>query len=785
MKIYPMVLLCLPLLFVVAEAQESARVLDEVVVTAQKRAESLQDVPVSVSALTSKDLEALNLKQGIDLAAHVPNLQATNTIGDGVPIFSLRGISMSDFSLNQSSPVAVYIDEVYKGNPALQGVQLYDLERIEVLRGPQGTLYGKNTTGGAVNYNTREPSMETGGYISIGVGDYSRREVDAAFEAALIDDTLGIRVAGTWNERDGWFENGQSGVDDANAIDEYGVRATLLWQPSDTFDLSIRVSTSKQEAVNYGIQPFNISPDGVGAGLYGLYGLLGATTLTDYTRDGADYFAFDSDQDLKRTQESDSVSLTVHYDISDTLTLTSITSWDDGEIFNPEDADGSPLIVVRPYYSGEAEQLAQDLRITSDMDGSFNFIAGLYFAREEVYNQTTIGFWQDLDFNADGGLDFNDCLDPLFTSFGLGQATAEGAAIEGVLNGFGVSLADFVPGGCQIQNDFDQNRDTFASYFDGRFDVSDRMSLRFGLRYTNDETELERFSARILGNDFVPLLNTIPGDPVDPFAVVPTQSFTDEEWSGKIGVDFKLDSGALVYGVYSRGYRSGAYNAQAFLDPSELTRVDPESVNSFEIGFKTELLGGRMRLNGAAFYYDYEDQQFLNVDAVTLAQTLINIDESEVTGMELELTALPTDNLTLRAGLGVLDSEVKSGSLSGINLSGNELLLAPGVNFNMSANWTVLTTGSGSLSLLADTSYLGDHYFEIFNVNRLEQEAYWLWNGRVQFDSADENWAVAIWGKNLANEEYRTSVIDLAAFGYDYSHIGAPRTFGAEFTYRF
>jgi iron complex outermembrane receptor protein len=192
-----------------------------------------------------------------------------------------------------------------------------------------------------------------------------------------------------------------------------------------------------------------------------------------------------------------------------------------------------------------------------------------------------------------------------------------------------------------------------------------------------------------------------------------------------------------------------------------------------------------MRLNGAAFYYDYEDQQFLNVDAATTAQTLINIDESEVTGMELELTALPTDNLTLRAGLGVLDSEVKSGSLSGINLSGNELLLAPGVNFNMSANWTVLTTGSGSLSLLADTSYMGDHYFEIFNIDRLEQEAYWLWNGRVQFDSASENWAVAVWGKNLADEEYRTSVIDLATFGFDYSHIGAPRTFGAEFTYRF
>ena len=201
----------------------SAQPLEEVVITAQKRAENLQDVPVSVTALSAGELQALKYRDSTEIAAQVPNLQASNPTGDGFPIFSLRGISMSDFSLNQSSPVASYVDEVYKGNPAIQGVQIYDLERIEVLRGPQGTLYGKNSTGGAINFITRKPDFERSGYITIGAGDYSRKETVGAVNLPVLDDTLAVRLAGTWTEADGWFDNKNPlGIDDGNAIDEYG-----------------------------------------------------------------------------------------------------------------------------------------------------------------------------------------------------------------------------------------------------------------------------------------------------------------------------------------------------------------------------------------------------------------------------------------------------------------------------------------------------------------------------------------------------------------------------------
>ena len=770
-----------------ATSVRAEAVIEEILVTAQKRSESLQEVPVSVTALSSNNIESTKLRDPTEIAAQVPNLQATNTIGEGFPIFSLRGVSMSDFSLNQSSPVASYVDEVYKGNPAIQGVQIFDLERIEVLRGPQGTLYGKNSTGGAVNFITRSPSFETGGYLRVGAGSNGRQEVQAAFETPLVADTLAVRLAGTWTEQDGWFENKSPNVDDGNAIDEYGLRASILWNPSDNLQVLLRASVGEVGAVNYGIQPFNITDDGVGAGLYGLYNLLGATTALDSQRAGLGYFQFESEREAEHASENTSVSLSINWDLSDTLTLTSITAWDDGEFFVPEDADGTSNAVLPIDYYAVADQISQDLRITSSLDGPFNFILGLYHAKEEVYNQTTIGFWTDLDLNIDGALDFNDCLDVAGVAFGFGTQTAAGAATETALNDFGLSLGAFFPAGCTVQNDFDQERTSTAIYADTTYNLSDALSFRLGLRYNKDEVVLKNFSARINSADAgVPLFNTIPADPVDPFARAAKDDISHDEVTGKIGIDYTTTSGNLLYASFSHGYRNGAFNAQAFYVPGELNRVEPELLDAKEIGFKSRLLDDRLELNGSVFNYSYENQQFLNIDPVTLAQTLINIEESEITGLEVEMRYRPAEQLMLRAGIGLLDTEVKKGILSAVDLKGNKLPLAPEVNFNLAADWDLLRTDHGVLVMMIDTNYIDDHYFEIFNVDRIQQGNYWVHNARFQFDSADDAWSLGIWVRNLANKEYRTSNIDLQAFfGYDYSHIGTTRTYGVDFTYRF
>ena len=769
----------------VLQAQGIPQEIEEVIVTAMKRAESIQDVPVSITALSSSELEGLKLRDTGEIAQQVPNLQTSEISGNGIPIFSLRGVSMNDFSFNQHSPVAIYVDEVYKGNPSLKGVQLYDLERVEVLRGPQGTLYGKNSTGGAINFITQQPVMENEGYFRAGMGNYGLKEARGAANF-VIGESLAVRLAGTWTEADGWLENKNPGVDDGDALDEYGVRLSVLWEANDSLNVLFRAAKGKSEGVNYGIVADEVGPSGIGAGVYGLYNALGATSRVDGTREGLGFWEFESEQDLERLVESDSLSLTINWDFGNDLTLTSISSYDDGEVFVPEDVDGTFNTLLNGYYAAEAEQFTQEVRITSDYEGPFNFIAGLYYANEDIKDQTTIMYAQDLDLNLDGNLNYADCSDPLFMAFGFNELVTEaGLATDALFGEFGFSLADFAIYGCQTQNDFDQELTSKAAFFDGSYDLNDNWTLRLGLRYTEDETELSNFSARVLGNDGIPIFATIPFDDANPYATLPKRDFTDDEITGKLGIDYTTENENLFYASYSRGYRSGAYNAQAFLDVAEVTQVEPETLDAFEAGFKMSLLDGSVQLNGAAFYYTYKNQQFLNIDE-QLVQTLINISESEITGLELEMVARPVQSLLIRAGLGLIDTEVKKGILNGQDLAGNQLPQAPEVNFNLAADWNLFNSKAGSLVLHMDGTYTDKQYFEVANVSHTQADSYFVANGMLTFQSANANWAVSVWGKNLFEEKYHTSILDLQGFfGYNYTHVGAPRTYGVEVTYRY
>lgn len=216
----------------------------EIIVTATKRAENLQSVPISVSAIGGDTLEKAKLTQADDIVSKVANLQLSSTVGEGTPIFALRGISMSDYSLNQASPVATYYDEVYKGNFALLGVAMYDIERVEVLRGPQGTLYGKNTTGGAVNIISRAPELgEWGGYVNVGYGNYNRFDANGAVNAPL-GDKAALRIAGTFSRANGWFHNVVPGMPDVASVREYALRGSLKVEPKDGMSFVLRASTS-------------------------------------------------------------------------------------------------------------------------------------------------------------------------------------------------------------------------------------------------------------------------------------------------------------------------------------------------------------------------------------------------------------------------------------------------------------------------------------------------------------------------------------------------------------
>ena len=758
-------------------------VIEEVVVTAQRRSQNLQEVPISITALTSEDMDTYRFRDPADLAAQVANMQFSQVQGDGAPNFSLRGVSMLDWSFNQAGPVAVYVDEVYKSNPSLLAVPLFDMERVEVLRGPQGTLYGKNTTGGAVNFITKTPVTENEGYLTVGAGNYNLFEADAALNVAL-SDSFAVRVAGTWSEADGWFENVNPGLDDANSIDEYGVRLSVLWQPSDSLEVLLRATTAQSDPVNWGIKSLDETQP-TWFGIYSLFNSFGGTPLGDPSQAGLDYFEQASEEDTRRLLETDTIALTVNWDLNDNYVLTSITAIDEGEAFNPDDSDGVINAAGGARYHVEADQFTQDLRLTSNLDGPFNFVAGLYYSNEELDTSNSSRLFLDLDTNLDGALDFNDCLDPLAVAFGF-PPSAAGAATDALFGSLGFSLGDFAVFACDTRNSFEQEKESWAAYFDGSYALSDALTLRFGLRYTDDEGELSNFNSHFAGSDGVVVLGAINGGSADPLATDPqvSQSFSDTEVTGKVGLDYTLSNGTLIYGSFSQGYRGGAFNAQAFYDPREVNTVDPEYLDSFEVGFKSTLWDDRVRLNGAAFYYSYENQQIINgAEPPDFIQTLISVDESEIVGLEIEASAQVTPALLLSAGIGILDAEVEKGTLQSQDLAGEAIPLAADFSMNVAADWDLFTNESGALTLHVDANYLDEVAYGFFQG---QADDYVVINARLSFLSRDEQWGVSLWAKNLTEEEYATFFTEQqSALGTNLAQIGAPRTYGAELSYRF
>ena len=292
----------------------------QILVTAQRRSENLQEVPISITALTSDDIDTHRFRDPGDLSAQTPNMATSTVQGAGTPVFGLRGVSMNDWSFNQTGPVAVYLDEGYKGNPSLLAVPFFDLERVEVLRGPQGTLYGKNTTGGAVNFITRQPTMENEGTVTVGAGNYGLSEVEAAFNAVL-SDVLAVRLAGTYAQQDGWLKNVTPGIDDANSIDEHGVRLSVLWQPQDNLEVLLRASSAQSDPITFRPKMAAEAQPSF-FGIYGLYDAFGGTNLSDPSQAGLDFFEISSGREQRRLVETDAVSLTVNWNPNDSCVVT-------------------------------------------------------------------------------------------------------------------------------------------------------------------------------------------------------------------------------------------------------------------------------------------------------------------------------------------------------------------------------------------------------------------------------------------------------------------------------
>lgn len=715
--------------------------LEEVMVTAQRRAESLQDAPLSVSALSSENLEALKLHGTTEIASQIPNVTISTPYAESQPSFSIRGVSMSDFSQNQSSPIAMYVDDVYKGVGALQALQLFDLERIEVLRGPQGTLYGKNATGGAVNILSREPQLteDYNGHVSFGYGNFNRLESDGAVDLTISEDVLGVRAAYTYARADGWIDNGFPQGDDLGKLDDYAFRLTGKYEPTSDLSIVARYSKSRsRQSDGYEVLVTNIGPGGVGFN-------------TGYTGQGLDFFEGELDRlDSELEVQNESVSFAIDWSFSDFLTLTSITSYDEGDWIALEDADGSPFNILHSDFKSDVRSISQDFRLSSTFDGPFNFLMGVYGHHEDldasIVYRTYYEYAGDSDNNG-----LNDCLDDFAT-------------------------------GCRLSNSLNQVKNSTAVYFQGEYDLSDDLTFTLGLRYTEDENKLKDYDAGI--GFFDPVTGTEVIDAV-PTVADYSDEVNDTNWGTRMALDYSINDSTLAYFSFTTGYRNSAFNGQAFYDPSEITIAEPEEVDAWELGFKSDFFENKMRLNGSVFYYKYENQQFLDTTPQIL-QILANAKESEIFGAELELSAIVSSNLEVNAGLGYLDTEYKDLTLRGQDLSGNELINAPKLNFNTMINWRIIEIDAGDIYLNVDTVFVDDQFFDAFNSDNASQDAYWVSNMRLGFTNSNENIDVGAWVKNIADKEYATSILDLqGSFNLDYGHRGKTRTFGVDINYQF
>lgn len=767
-------------------AQQAAAQLEEIVVTAQKRSESMQDVPVAVSAIGGSEIEALGWDNASDVAAQVPNMQMSAPYGDIQPLFAIRGVSMVDYTPSQSSPIGVYADEAYIGAPFLQGMAMYDLERIEVLRGPQGTLYGKNTTGGAINLVSRTPDVdtETNGWITVGGGNYGLVNSNGAIEGTLVDGSLAGRLAFKYKEDDGTWEN-KTGHD-MSQTKNYGVRLTLNYEPTDSLGIILKGSYGDSD-------PRANVPRGEGTNPGGL-NIAGSPESFQ-----PDYHEGSINRVGKAESDLSMLNLKVSYDFSN-YTLVSVSSWYEGDYLQVTDSDGTPAALLAVNWGAQTDAIAQDLRIVSNYDGPVNFIAGVYYGFEDV--------------------DTNILHADFFGSTVPNWAPGQEAQVLLSNGAFG-----------QIHRRLDIEKESLALYTDMNWDISEKWGLNVGLRYTEDENTRDHLNySRINGGPLVlppaftglPIPITtdprtegtyIPGNttgidaPLVPPTVgipvwthgelteasAPERSVTENEFTGTIALDYIVNDDIMAYGRYSHGYRSGAFNGGlVYLDEGKDAYADPEFVDSYELGMKAEFLDGNMRLNGAAFYYDYKDQQFVN--QVGISAILENAGGVDIAGLELEMLWLATERLSLQAGLGLIDAEYNELTLTGNDLKGNEPVSSPKVNFNIAADYEIDINSNWIARLHLDSNYVDDQWYSAYNgdtvptgdYSDIGQEAYWIWNGRITATDSAERFAVTLWAANMADEEYDVYAINLqGGFGYNYFMEGAPRTYGVDFTYRF
>ncbi len=756
---------------------QGAMGLEEVVVTARKREESLQDTPISVTAMQAGDIEARSMVSLSDLSSFAPNLEINNGRGDSgsanAAIF-IRGVGQNDFIFPTDPGVGLYVDGIYVARSLGGMMDLADIERIEVLRGPQGTLYGKNTIGGAVNIITTKPGEETEGVITATVGEDNRRDFVGRVNFPLIENTLYGKLAFAAKNQDGYVSR-VDGLDlgDTN-VDVY--RGALRWLASESVDVNLALDYSKIDQhgspgsfISSFDTPAQQLYNGVAAGFVSAQRGLPAGSVIDDRWNSGDIYRSSGTGSSFDKNESGGVHITVDWSINDNLTLKSISAYRKMDADVAVDMDHTPFSIVETNQRQEQDQFSQELQLSgTTFEGKLNWLLGAYYFSEEAedVNQTLLvsGLFSALNaMPADFVPLTPGSVCPGGTDLSMGHICVGGAG-----NPFNAQL-DF-----DVRPITSLDAETTALFTHITYDISDSLSATIGGRFTWEEKEY-----------FIDSVYPASGK----VAVSPTRDTQDwSEFTPKLGLDYQINDDMMMYVSYSEGFKSGGWNPRV-LSPEEYARYDQESLSTWELGFKSTLLDNHLRLNAAVFSTDYEELQLTsNVISPTTGGLLLivqNAGEVSIQGAELEVTAKPTDALDLQIGLGYLDGEYDqlSNAISwNIN---NELPDAPKLTANIAIQYTMELNDMGSLVWRLDGSYKDKTYKDPFNVAAITQGDYWLSNARITWLNQDESWKAALFVVNLGDKEYITSGTSVAAFGINTANFGRPRQWGMSLSYQF
>ena len=730
---------------------QSDLALEEVIVTATRRDESLQDIAVSVSAIDA-ELDQATVRRLDDLQTFSPNLYIRRSpgIASGASI-TIRGIGTQDSDKSLDPAIGVMMDGVFLGTSSGVLMQNFDVQRIEVLRGPQGTLFGKNTTGGLINIIRGDVTMEWGGDFIVTLDEHGREDVKGVVNVPIVEDKLGVKLFGAQIKSDGFVYNTTLDEDvGGDDVQNYGFAAK--WQPTDNFDIKLHYEKTKDESDQGAYVNLNVATDGT-CSIFNEC----VTNTTDNENQNSSNTRNFSDN------EYDTTIVTANYDFGN-MVLTYIGAKRDMDEQNMQAFDASPADFLDMNYYNLWDQESHELRLTSNFDGPFNFVAGLY-SFEVDYEQ----FW--------------DVSHLHFTLF----------AITG---GF-LYPDNNTPTSVRSQGQRQQT-DSSAAFISADWAFNDRWTLTFGGRYTEEEKDFE-------GDDGSIAWDPAAGETRPTDHATWNKSNKWSEFTPSAALRFRLSDNTMLWASYAEGFKSGGYfGRQANFQNIDVT-FDPESVQNIELGFKSTLLDGAMTLNAAYFFNDYEDKQesiLVPRGPADVATIVRNAATEEISGLEVDLNWQITERWSLRANYGYLDAKYENfiADIDGgdvIEPTDNSYMRPRNTPENSFGINTTYTLPLGSANLQGVLAYRYRDSIEVDLVSQVPTKPVSPvdsggigsmgsiddLSAQLSFMFSDNRYRVTVYGKNLTDERelFTQTIGGIATRGY----WNDPRTYGVEFAFSF